>query len=236
MTIIPIHQWSISKSKIASQCMLRAQLAFGQKIPEPERPLPPGKTEHANDRGTRIHTAAEMFVMDKGPTTPEMNKFVAEFESLKQLYKAGMVSLEGEWAMDKDWEAVPWRAKEAWLRLKLDAIVFLSDYEAVVIDYKSGKKFGNEVGHAEQVQLYQLVSFLRYPKLEVVHTELWYLDADELTQNTFTRSQGLRFKNNFHQKGLKLTNATVFPASPNVYNCKWCPYGPSGTGHCERGV
>ena len=236
MKIIPITQWSISKAKIASQCMLRAQLQFGQKIPEPERPLPPGKTEHANDRGTRIHNEAENFVKGSGPFGKEMEKFRPEFDSLRQLFKDGMVSLEGEWAHDQGWEAVPWRAKEAWLRLKLDAVVFLSEYEAVVIDYKSGKKFGNEVNHAEQVQLYQLVTFLRYPKLETVHTELWYLDVNELTQNTFSRQQGLRFKNNFNNKGLKLTTATEFPASPNIFNCKWCPYGPGGTGHCERGV
>ena len=44
------------------QCKFRAKLQYVDKIPEPERPLPPGKTEHANDRGTRIHDAAENFV------------------------------------------------------------------------------------------------------------------------------------------------------------------------------
>ncbi|WP_025915482.1 PD-(D/E)XK nuclease family protein [Herminiimonas sp. CN] len=236
MKIIPITQWSISKAKTFGQCKLRAQLQYGQKIPEPERPLPPGKTEHANDRGSRIHDEAENYVKGQGPFGREMGKFQAEFDSLQKLYKDGMVSTEGEWAMDSNWEPVEWRAKEAWLRLKLDAIVHLSEYEAVIIDYKSGKKFGNEVSHAEQVQLYQLVSFLRYPKLELIHTELWYLDVDDLTQNTFTRQQGLRFKHNFTKKGFAMTECTEFPASPNIFNCKWCPYGPSGTGHCERGV
>lgn len=283
MNIIPIEQWSISKSKVASQCMFRAQLAYGQKIPEPERPLPPGKTEHANDRGSRIHDAAEKYVMGKGPMLPEMKHFAAEFDSLKQLHAEGKVSLEGEWAMDREWNPVSWYGEwqedtvglvakrfkgadaprkadklpnrgadgetvmvdkkiyiwvPAWLRLKLDAIVFLSDVEAVVIDYKTGKKFGNEIGHAEQTQLYQMVSFLRYPQLEIIHTELWYLDlpGDEgITQNTFNRQQGLRFKHGFTQKGLKLTTATEFPANPSIFTCKWCPYGRSGTGHCQRG-
>jgi hypothetical protein len=238
MKIIPIAQWSISKAKTFRQCKFRAQLQYGQKIPEPERPLPPGKSEHANDRGTRLHTEAELYVQNKGPFTPELAKFRVEFDSLRQLYADGLVSLEGEWAMSKDWEVVPWKSKDAWLRLKLDAIVFLSEYEAVVIDYKSGKKYGNEVGHAEQVQLYQLVAFLRYPKLEIVHTELWYLDQPDeaITQNTFSRKQGLRFKYSFNNMGAQMTSCTDFPASPNIFNCKWCPYGPTGTGHCERGV
>jgi hypothetical protein len=236
MKFIPIHQWSASKAKTFEGCKFRAQLQYGQKIPEPERPLPPGKTEHANDRGTRIHTEAEFYVQGKGPIGAEMEKFRPEFESLRKLYDRGMVSLEGEWAMDKKWDVAPWRAKTAWLRLKLDAIVFLSPKEAVVIDYKSGKKFGNEVSHAQQTQLYQLVSFLRYPELEYVHTELWYLDQNDITINTFDRRQGLRFKHGFTQKGLAITEATDFPASPNVFNCRWCPYGTWGTGHCLRGV
>jgi hypothetical protein len=238
--IIPIHQWSISKAHVFQQCKLRAQLQYGQKIPEPERPLPPGKTEHANDRGSRLHNFAELFVSSpvNMPILPELEKFRPEFESLRQLFKDGLVSLEGEWAMDRHWHPVPWTSKDAWLRLKLDAIVHLSEIEAVVIDYKSGKKFGNEIKHAEQVQLYQLVTFLRYPKLEIVHTELWYLDQpDEAnTQNTFTRAQGLRFKHHFERMGSRITDCVDFPPSPNIFNCKWCPYGPKGTGHCTRGV
>ena len=236
MKIIPITQWSISKFKTFDQCKLRAQLQYGQKIPEPERPLPPGKTEHANDRGTRIHTASELYVQGKGTFPPEMEKFRKELESLRTLFGRGMVSLEGEWAMTSSWEPTAWSGKDAWLRLKLDAIAFLSDEEAVVIDYKTGKKFGNEIAHAEQVQLYQLVAFLRYPKLEFVHTELWYPDADALTQNSFTRQQGLRFKEGFARKGRNITSCTEFPPSPNVFSCRYCPYGSWGTGHCTRGV
>lgn len=273
MTVIPITQWSASKYETFSKCKLRAQLQYGLKIPEPERPLPPGKTEHANDRGTRIHTAAELYVQGKCDPIPEMTKFRTEFESLRALYDEGKVSLEGEWAMDRDWNPVPWnggwletdelkptlkaagklpaRGKEgdvikvgkkayawipSWLRLKLDAIVFLSEWEAVVIDYKSGKRFGNEMKHAEQTQLYQLVSLIRYPKLEVIHTELWYLDVDEIAHSVFNRNQGMRHLPSFTRKGRSLTECTEFPASPNIFSCKYCPYGPRGTGHCTQGV
>lgn len=236
--IIPIRQWSISKAKVFQQCKLRAQLQYGQKIPQPARPLPPGKTEHANDRGSRIHLAAEHFVAGLAPLIPELDKFRAEFASLRALYLDGKVSLEGEWAMDRAWRPVPWTSEDAWLRLKLDAIVHLSPIEAVVIDYKSGRKYGNEVAHAEQVQLYQLVAFLRFPALEIVHTELWYLDQPDeaTTQTTFARAQGLRFLRHFERVGLGVTECTVFPPSPNIFNCKWCPYGPKGTGHCDKGV
>lgn len=231
----PIKSWSFSSLGDFEKCKFYSFLKRVQKIPEPERPLPPGKLEHANDRGSRIHDHCELFVRGKEKKIlPEMNKFEAEFESLKKQFVAGKVSLEGEWGMSADWEPADW--KEAWLRLKLDALVFLSETEAVAVDYKTGRKFGNEVKHAEQLQLYQLVTFLRYPKLEVLHAELWYLDQDELTTMTYRRSQGLRFLQKWDMRGKKMTSTVDFPANPNIFSCKYCMYGPKGSGVCERGV
>jgi CRISPR/Cas system-associated exonuclease Cas4 (RecB family) len=230
-----ITSWSHSKLGDFEKCRFLAWLKHDQKIPEPERPLPAGKTEHANDRGTRIHTAAELFVNGKAKTQiPEMKKFAAEFEHLRHLYTKGLVSLEGEWAVDEAWEPTDWRT--GWHRSKVDAIVLPTDDQAIVIDYKSGKRYGNEVKHAEQTQLYALNAVLRYPKLEVVTTELWYLDVDELTHATFTRSQILRFKANFDRRGRALTTCTEFPPNPNVYSCAYCQYGPWNGGQCQVGV
>ena len=231
-TFIPT--WSFSRIQDFEQCKRRAKLKYLDKIPEPERPLPPGKTEHANDRGTRIHDAGERFARGGIELIPELQKFKPEFERLKALYAAGKVSLEGEWAMDRSWEPVAWASSDAWLRLKLDALVFLSPTEAVAIDYKTGKRFGNEVKHNEQLQLYQLVTFLRYPKLETIHVELWYLDVDELVTVTYTRNQGLRFRRSFENRGNAMTTCTEFPPNPNIFSCKWCPY--KGTEHCDKGV
>ena len=61
----------------------------------------------------------------------------------------------------------------------------------VVIDYKTGKRWGNEVKHAQQTQLYALGTALRYDEIQNVYTELWYLDLDELVSMSMTRSQAL---------------------------------------------
>jgi CRISPR/Cas system-associated exonuclease Cas4 (RecB family) len=234
-----IISWSHSKLGDFESCKFKAWLKHDQRIPEPERPLPIGKTEHANDRGTRIHTGAELFVNNKGNFMLELGKFKPEFEKLKRLYTQGKVSLEGEWAHDKSWEIAPW--KIGWLRLKLDALVHISKYEAVVIDFKSGKKFGNEIKHGEQTQLYALSTFLRFPELEEVTTELWYLDVNELTSVTYTRDQALRFKRSWDKRGHALTNCDVWPPNANKWSCTWCPYGKpengfvNGTGHCSVG-
>lgn len=231
----PMKSWSFSSLGDFEKCRYYSYLKRVQKIPEPERPLPPGKLEHANDRGTRIHDHAEQFVRGKEKyALPEMRSFETEFLSLQNSFKAGMVSLEGEWGMNAQWEPADWKA--AWLRLKLDALVFLSPREAVAVDYKTGRKFGNEVKHAEQLQLYQLVTFLRYPQLETIHAELWYLDQDELTSMTYQRHQGLRFQHKWNQRANTMMKAVDFPPNPNVYSCKYCMYGPKGSGVCERGV
>lgn len=229
-----IISWSHSRLSEFEKCKYRAFLLHDARIPEPQRPLPPGKLEHANDRGTRIHEGCEAFVRGTGAMPLEAAKnFSAEMEMMQQLYAAGRVSLEGEWGMSQAWEPAEW--KTAWLRLKLDALVFISETDAIAIDYKSGKKFGNEIKHGEQLQLYQLVTFLRYPKLERVTTELWYFDVDDLTSQTFTRSQGLRFQKSWDRRGTALTTCDTFPPNPNMFSCRYCEYGPWGTNHCTVG-
>lgn len=231
-----IVSWSYSKLQDFESCKFLAKLKHLDKIPEPERPLPPGKTEHANDRGSRIHDSCEMYVSGQSDfLDPDAEKFFGpELDLMRVLYQEGLVSLEGEWGMNMDWEPADW--KDAWLRLKLDACVFVDPTHAIVIDYKTGRKFGNEIKHAGQLYLYQLVTFLRYPKLEKVTAELWYLDQDETTSQTFTRKQGLLFKKNFHKRGLDLTTCSDFPTNPSIHTCKWCQYGPWNGGQCQDGV
>lgn len=223
---MPVTSWSHSRAGDFEKCKKMFWLKYDQKIPEPERPLPPGKSEHANDRGTRIHDSCEHYVNGSSDDLCwEAEKhFGPQLDLMRVLHKQGMVSLEGEWAMDKAWATAEWRI--GWLRLKLDAIVHLSPTEAIVIDYKSGKKFGNEIKHGEQLQLYALVSFLRYPKLEKVTAELWYIDQNEVTTLVFRRDQALRFKEKWDSRGNKITSCKDFPPNPNVFSCRWCPYGP----------
>ena len=231
-----IDAWSYSRLTVFEECKLRAKLANIDKIPEPERPLPAGKTEHANDRGTRVHTGAELFVSGNVELLPELQHFREEFQQLKELYREGKVSLEGEWAVDADWNPTAWRSTDTWGRIKLDAFVRLTPTHGVVIDFKTGRKFGNEIKHAEQCQLYQLAAFMRYPELEQIDVELWYTDQNELTHMRYTRTQGLRFLENFNRRAILLTTETEFKPNPNAFSCRWCPYGPRGTGHCSVGI
>lgn len=225
-----IKSTSYSRLLDYESCPLKAKLKVIDRIPDPN-PHPAGL------RGTAIHSACEDFVSgaNKLLCTDAQRHFEVEFKSLRQHYKAGRVSLEGEWAFDTDWNPTDWKA--GWLRVKLDAYVALTPQHAVVIDYKTGKRFGNEVKHGEQLQLYALSVLLRYPEIRAVTAELWYLDVNDLVSFSVTRDYGLRLLKPFDKRFHKMTSATSFPATPNIESCKYCPFHPTrGTGHCKAGV
>ena len=166
---------------------------------------------------------------------------------LKALYPTGRVLMEDMWLFNNAWEPLSpyierW-SKEIWVRIMLDVCVFSPDGKtAIVIDYKTGKRYGNEVKHAEQTQLYALAVLLRFPEVEYIITELWYTDQDEMATMRFTRKQGMRYLKNWNNKMIKMTTAVEFPVKANMYTCNYCPFktgligkkGPEGTGHCNK--
>lgn len=236
MTHPSIPTWSFSRLQDFESCKYKAFLKYVKKEPEGERVLPPGKLEHPLDRGNRIHLEAEKFVTEDGPLTPELRHFKEDLSALKVLHEKGVVEVEQEWAMDKLWQPTGWAVPETWLRLKLDAFVQTETGKATVIDHKTGKKFGNEVKHAEQGQLYQLVSFIKYPELHEITVEFWYLDLNDISKVTYSRDSGMRLLERFDKRGKAFTDCTNFEPNPNLFSCKFCPYGKKGTGACTHAV
>jgi hypothetical protein len=233
-TQVKTSSWSFSKLQDFSKCKRMFMLKHINKIPEPERPLPPGKTEHGNDRGTRVHENAEAYVRNEHDALcPEAEKhFSMHMDLLRSMYADGMVEMEEEWAFDKGWDVAPW--KSGWVRMKVDALVHWSKTHASLIDFKTGRIYGNEIVHAQQLQLYAVSTFLRYPQLEHVTVADWYIDHGEIVERQFTRSQALRFKQNFHNQGMSITECDDFPTNANKFSCRWCPY--KNTEHCTVGV
>jgi CRISPR/Cas system-associated exonuclease Cas4 (RecB family) len=211
-------------------CPLKAKFKYFDKIPDPN-------PRTAADRGTAIHLEAEEYVKGGKALSPFLEKFRPDLTALQEHHRAGRVSLEGEWGFDKEWQPTDWRS--AWMRIKADAVCTITPQHAVVIDYKTGRKFGNEIKHSEQLQLYSLAAFLRNPHLEEVTSELWYTDQDELTRLNMTRQQALtKYLKYYDRRARNMTEAKKFPATPSRLACQYCPYKaePNGTGHCLEGV
>lgn len=239
-----IGSTSFSRLKIFEQCPRRAQFAFLDKIPEPRNTA----IESPLDRGTRVHDAAEKFIRGEQPLALELKNFEEEFQRLKERYEENQerLLLEQMWCYDNAWQCIAENDfANTWLRVKLDACLFLDEETqpktAVIIDYKTGKKSGNEVKHMEQMQLYQLATLLRFPEIELVEVELWYVDQNETTLAKFKRKHGLNFLKHFNDRMLAMTTTEEFVPRPSLHTCRFCPYktgplgksGLQGTGHCD---
>jgi hypothetical protein len=233
-----IAAWSFSRLKDHEKCPLKAYLKYVEKKP----------TDHmdrtAADRGTQIHLEAELFVKGEGPFTENLDKFTDYFDILREEFDAGTVELEEDWAFTSDWEVTGWFDKDAWCRMKLDNCRH-RDYEdgelvsAISTDYKTGKKYGNEVSHGQQGQIYAIGTFMRYPTLETIDVEFIYLDLGpkQTTRRTYTRAKAMKLFPSWNKRAKAMTEATDFPPKPNKITCMWCEFGPQhGDGSCEWGV
>lgn len=190
-------------------------------------------------RGSRLHEAAEHFITGQRSDLPKpLDKFRPDYEHLREAYGENRVHVEEEWGFDQNLQEASWRAPEVWLRVKVDAIEFVDAEAAVLTDLKTGKKYGNEVKHNQQGQLYALAAFLRFPKLESIRVEFWYPDQQgKRTSKYYDRLAIAKYLTRWIDKGMKMTTTTDFPPKPNAHNCKYCDYGvQSGTGECVYAV
>jgi hypothetical protein len=222
-----IDSWSFSRLAVFESCQYRAQLQYLDRVPD-------NTPRSAADRGTEIHKEAEEYVKGDHALPKSLAKFATDFKSLRSHYRGGRVLLEQEWGFDRNWALVDWGS--AWLRLKCDAVVCLTQNHLVTIDYKTGQKFGNEVKHLDQLHLYALSGFLRYPGIKKVTTEDWYLDQNDKATHVMHHHQIPKHLANFDKRGKRMTETTIFKPNPNQFTCKYCPYGPDKQGDCKYGV
>jgi hypothetical protein len=247
-----IEAGSFSRLNVYEDCAQRAQFAFCKKIPEPDRgephkgcPINPETKEREwhNDRGTRIHNSMDQYI--RGVTDkfcPELSKLDIEMTNARASFEDGLVVAEDMWCYREDWVPTVWDDWDGiWMRVKLDVFQALKGtlkepIEASAIDLKSGKIFGNEVKHGEQLQLYAVGSFRKYPTLKKVHAEIWYCDQDVVKTVTYTRAQGLKFQPMWDRRMEKMTADVIFKPTPSEQACKYCPYRhpeDGGSGHCD---
>lgn len=228
----PVKAWSFSTLMDYELCPYKVYLAKVEKSPRP-----PVDEDSPLERGNRIHKDAERFVLGEIKLARELKDFAAHFESLRTKYKQGKVKLEEDWAHARDLSVTEWRDRNAWLRLKCDAVYFISGDTICIIDYKTGRKFGNEIKHAQQGQLYAGIIAERYPEATKLIVEFWYTDQDDITTITYTRRQAGIFLSGFLARAERMTTAVDFPPKPSVSNCRYCDFGTNkGTGVCGWAV
>lgn len=230
-----ITAWSYSRLKNFEKCPYQVYLGTVMKEPGPDKDP---TVETPADRGSRIHKEAEDYVQGLMPELPKsLRKFEGEFKALREQFTESLLEIEQDWGFDNQWARCDWFGDEIWLRVKCDVVVHYDDKDLTIIDHKTGKKFGNEVPHIQQAQLYAISAFMRYPEAENISVEFWYLDEGTKLKKLYTRSSIIQPLNRFTERAEKLTSCIEFKPKANKFNCKWCDYGPNkGTGSCPYGV
>jgi len=224
----PVKAWSFSTLKKFEQCQYAVYLNKVEKIPDISGP--------AAERGSMIHDQAEKFVRGELDFPSTLSKFKTDFERLQERFKAQpyLMTMEDNWGFTSQWTPTGWADNDTWCRQKLDVFYKDGANSAVIIDHKTGKKFGNELKHGEQGLHYSIGAFMKYPELDIITTEFWYIDQGEKLRKTLPRERALIHLPKIHQRAVIMTTATHFQPKPSAQNCKWCSYRTSGD--CEYAV
>ena len=231
-----VPSWSASMLKKFETCRWQVYLNKVLKLPTEQGP--------AAERGERWHAACELYVMGEIGEWPEdmasstkFAHFADDFDELRDAYAEACVEVEGNWGFNQDWDAVEWMAPDVWARMKLDVKYEYSPTHIRIIDHKTGKKFGNEVTHADQGLIYTIGAFMRYPEVELIDVDFWYLDQGEKSfPKRYSRAQAMVFLPRITDRALRLTTATErdFRPSPSIHNCRYCDFNKEGA--CEYRV
>jgi hypothetical protein len=194
----------------------------------------------ASDRGTAIHAAVESYLKGEAQQLDPLLAKVAEFvEHCKAANDKGLAEIEQEWAFDRDWQITGYFDENCWVRLKLDVFIRWDETLGEVIDWKSGKSYGNEVKHAQQGMLYAIAAFMRYPDMQRVRIRFVYTDEGKWEKaKEYDRGVVMRLLPGWDERARAFTDAQTWPVKPNVINCKFCWFGPNngGNGLCPAGV
>ena len=215
-----IKQWSYSRLSCFEKCPKQAEFKFIKKIKEPG--------SAAMDRGKDIHKLCEDFIRGSIEEIPaQLQDFEDAFVILKDLYLYGHVICESDWAIDQNWQKTGWFEEDTWGRAKVDAFVYEEGIskEARVIDFKTGRYDGNQETHREQCELYGAIALSRYPELESITTEMWYLDHGKIDRYIYTPESIKVKQERLNLRAIAMTSAEEFPANPSKFKCKWCYFG-----------
>lgn len=222
--------WSDSYLNVWEKCKLWAFFQYVKRLPY-ERP-------DAARRGLDVHAVLESFISEDGPSgpiPPSVQSFSEELHMLGRYASSRLVDKELKIGINRDWMRVSWG--EAWGRFVYDARVRFSPRERLIIDYKTGRKSGNEIKHTQQGQRYMLSEFLLEPETEIVHVEFWYTDENDLMTTTYTRAQGLKFFKHINARAIEATNPDQeWKPEPSAWACRYCPYRQDRGGQCHVGV
>jgi hypothetical protein len=224
-----IKFWSNTSLDHFLECNYRSFLKSVKKLKVELSEEEEEQKNKAMERGSSLHAVIEDYIQDITTTLPKSIKHRREIiEEYRQKYLeiGSTVAIEEEWAFGPTWNPMDWKDWDTWVRIKIDAMMFESETSARIDDWKSGKKYGNEGKHMRQLQTYCCAAFLKYPKLQHIKASMQYIDlgTDNVLTRNVSREQSMAYLAKLENQALAMTTCVDFRPSPNLHNCKYCPF------------
>lgn len=223
-TLPQLTAWSYSRYNDYKTCPFRFAYKHLLRIKEPGSP--------AMERGSVIHKEAEAYVTAKRKPKlpPSLVNFAEQFEQLRGM---GNIHVEQQWGFTDKWKPTGWFGNDTWARVVLDVGVLYDDNTADVIDHKTGKKYAT---NEDQMELFGLAAFRKFPQLVEVTTRLWYLDIADDTENeverTYKASEAAAIERDWNKRVKPMFADRRFPPRPNP-KCTWCFLSKAKGGPCS---
>lgn len=213
-----VKTWSFSSLQKYEMCPLSVyHQNFSPKVKK--------KTSIEAQRGVDIHALAEHWVQGDDDDIPEcLNKLPNNFRQLQFDYRDGNVRCEEKWGLTQMWEPCTWADPDVWLRLICDVVIRENKQSIRIIDYKTGRRFGKEFEHNNQLMLYAIAGMHMFPDCEHITTEIWYLKEGSTLEKHYTRDMCDIFKPKWHQRAVTMTTDTEFMSNGSKGKCKWCDF------------
>ena len=219
-----VTAWSYSRYADYKQCPAKFKYKHIERRPDPGSP--------AMQRGNIIHKAAEEYV--KGVISKIPTDLIGVKEQLNFLRKAKAVA-EENWGFRIDWEWIGregWFGDDVWFRAKTDVRQLYDDDILLLGDWKTGKKY---YANEEQIELFALAGFRRFPFVTEVDTRLWYTDADpedNEVQRVYTAAELGAIQRDWTKRVVPMFKDKRFAPTPND-KCGWCPFSKAKGGPCK---
>lgn len=219
-----VVSWSASAFNLYKSCAAKFKYKNLDKLPEEPNP--------AFAKGLEVHTLSENYLKGKIKTLPkELSKLKAEYAIMVK----SKAQAEASWCFDKNWEPTDWFGKNAWLRIKVDILIFTSSTNTLtIIDIKTGKPGAD---YKDQVELYALGGFLYYDGVEFIETKLMYVDTGiviggKTDPNSFYKKEQLpALKAKWQNRVVPMFSDITFTPNPS-YLCNYCSYSKDKGGPC----
>ena len=175
--------------------------------------------------GNAVHKAAAAY-LSKGAALPESMKLLRPWCDKITGDGLGVILVEQQLAITKEFMPCEWFGMEAWFRSVADVLKLIelpNDLQvALALDWKTGKIVEDSV----QLALMAACIFAHHPKVQRIRTEFIWLAHDAQTRADFSRDDMPKMWKGLWPRIEALQgahNSQDYPPKPGGLCRRWCP-------------